>query len=309
MTDHPPDNTGAAEISRTLSVSDLVTTTAAICDGFLTQALAKIEKATPLIKEARQFRLALKSIPEIAGLLGCEEIYEDLLSAAGLSEKARSHLEKEELESVLGEVLRAIGKRSQRGWRDELVYRFLLTKGDALGGSMRNITGAFAGRRFSEAILHALDARGIKPAVRRSSNDREKIQEIEWKGRLLLFDKPPKFFGNNIDVILLGKLSRKTPTPDLLETQTAFVACGELKGGIDPAGADEHWKTARSALERIRASFPADRCPALFFCGAAIETAMAKEIVAQLKDGRLTRAANLTVPKQVGELADWLVAL
>jgi hypothetical protein len=30
---------------------------------------------------------------------------------------------------------------------------------------------------------------------------------------------------------------------------------GELKGGIDPAGADEHWKTARTALQRIDDAF------------------------------------------------------
>jgi len=30
---------------------------------------------------------------------------------------------------------------------------------------------------------------------------------------------------------------------------------GELKGGIDPAGADEHWKTGNTALNRIRESF------------------------------------------------------
>jgi type II restriction enzyme len=33
------------------------------------------------------------------------------------------------------------------------------------------------------------------------------------------------------------------------------ISCGELKGGIDPAGADEHWKTAVSAFRRITTSF------------------------------------------------------
>jgi len=30
---------------------------------------------------------------------------------------------------------------------------------------------------------------------------------------------------------------------------------GELKGGIDPAGADEHWKTANKALDKMRKPF------------------------------------------------------
>lgn len=37
------------------------------------------------------------------------------------------------------------------------------------------------------------------------------------------------------------------------------IMFGELKGGIDPAGADEHWKTGNSALNRIRTNFKAAR--------------------------------------------------
>lgn len=93
-----------------------------------------------------------------------------------------------------------------------------------------------------------------------------------------------------------------------MEAPESYLACGELKGGIDPAGADEHWKTATRALDRIRESFQT-RSPALFFVGAAIETTMAKEIFAQLSDGSLSYAANLTAPEQLADLADWLVRL
>lgn len=86
------------------------------------------------------------------------------------------------------------------------------------------------------------------------------------------------------------------------------AASGELKGGIDPAGADEHWKTARSALDRVREVFGGNP-PALFFVGAAIEWAMAREIFADLQTGRILYAANLTVPEQVADLASWLVSL
>jgi hypothetical protein len=40
--------------------------------------------------------------------------------------------------------------------------------------------------------------------------------------------------------------------------------------GIDPAGADEHWKTANFALERIRKSFAKKKKPQTFFIGASI---------------------------------------
>ncbi|MFH1893464.1 MAG: AvaI/BsoBI family type II restriction endonuclease [Candidatus Zixiibacteriota bacterium] len=96
---------------------------------------------------------------------------------------------------------------------------------------------------------------------------------------------------------------------ELLEDRDKYLACGELKGGIDPAGADEHWKTANSALGRIRQHFSGADRPALFFVGAAIETAMAEEIFAQISDGQLTCAANFTVPQQVLDLASFLVTL
>jgi type II restriction enzyme len=94
---------------------------------------------------------------------------------------------------------------------------------------------------------------------------------------------------------------QELPSPDIqpsvFEDKTLYLACGELKGGIDPAGADEHWKTAGSALARIR-SRCGRRCPRLFFAASAIEEAMAKEIYHQLRIGKLSHAANLTVTKQ-----------
>jgi type II restriction enzyme len=90
-----------------------------------------------------------------------------------------------------------------------------------------------------------------------------------------------------------------------------YLACGELKGGIDPAGADEHWKTATTAFSRIREGF--NKCgrpiPQLFFVGAAIASFMATEIYSSLRKGELRYAANLTVPEQLSSLAQWLVSL
>jgi type II restriction enzyme len=122
-----------------------------------------------------------------------------------------------------------------------------------------------------------------------------------------LFDRSPAFVGKNLDAVLLDTSTGRSEK-QCFGDQSCYLACGELKGGIDPAGADEHWKTANSALGRIRHAF-GDQRPCLFFVGAAIEAAMAVEIFAQLSDGRLTYAANLTVPEQVGDLATWLSGL
>jgi Restriction endonuclease BsobI len=99
-------------------------------------------------------------------------------------------------------------------------------------------------------------------------------------------------------------------SPSILATATAYIALGELKGGIDPAGADEHWKTARTALERIRSSFAMqDKHPYLFFIGAAIERKMSLEIWQMLEDRSLANAANLTAPEQSSSLCAWLTQL
>ena len=89
------------------------------------------------------------------------------------------------------------------------------------------------------------------------------------------------------------------------------IMFGELKGGIDPAGADEHWKTGNTALERIRTKFGAAGYPQIMtsFIGAAIELAMAQEIYAQLESGTLTNAANLTNNNQLIEYCNWLIDL
>jgi type II restriction enzyme len=87
-----------------------------------------------------------------------------------------------------------------------------------------------------------------------------------------------------------------------------YIALGELKGGIDPAGADEHWKTASTALERIRSAFSSRKLkPKTFFIGAAIEKAMAAEIFEQLSSGILDNAANLTDEDQLVSVSNWLI--
>ncbi len=89
-----------------------------------------------------------------------------------------------------------------------------------------------------------------------------------------------------------------------------YLALGELKGGIDPAGADEHWKTANTALDRIRNAFSGSNCnPETFFVGAAIENAMAKEIYHQLNNRTLSNGANLTSEDQIVSLCDWLIKI
>ena len=139
---------------------------------------------------------------------------------------------------------------------------------------------------------------------------------IDGESRTLVYNLTVPLVKKNVDLCLFrckpdsivrrGKNKKHSAhyTPDL------YIALGELKGGIDPAGADEHWKTANSALQRIRTAFSKNRLnPKIFFVGAAIEKAMAEEIYNQLKSQTMTSAANLTNEAQVASLCRWLIHL
>jgi type II restriction enzyme len=144
----------------------------------------------------------------------------------------------------------------------------------------------------------------------------ERAKSITWKTsknktRTLYFNINVPVVGknSNIDIILL-----KTTLTDDIKAVTSkgenYLALGELKGGIDPAGADEHWKTAKTAMDRIKNSFKKKgHAPKLFFIGAAIETKMAAEIYENLKSKYISNAANLTKPEHITALSEWLINL
>lgn len=93
-----------------------------------------------------------------------------------------------------------------------------------------------------------------------------------------------------------------TPSADLhsgrlvddIDTDVLWAA--EVKGGADPAGSDEHWKTASRALSRIiEAAKDADQPkPSLSFIGATIVSKVAVEIMAWIDRGDLASAYNLS---------------
>lgn len=131
----------------------------------------------------------------------------------------------------------------------------------------------------------------------------------EGQDRTLFYNLNVPLFKKNVDVCLLN-CSYQEFLPITIKDPHFYLALGEIKGGIDPAGADEHWKTANSALGRIRTAFSAQGlAPRTFFLGAAIAKNMAEEIWNQLEDGPLTNAANGTDEVQTDSLCHWLCSL
>jgi len=308
------------------SARALETVYEAVRAGFVALALEKSRRATPFVAEARALRVQAQRAKTPDDLLGIVDIQPALLAAAGLSIKAAGHIEDVDRQRAIRDLIREFLEPAGASFVEELVFRFLLTRGDALGGSMRNVAGFLAQRKLVRTIIASLrlanrecrwTRESTKPAWEDLPDDSVDIEPmlrgLSWtageKRRMLLCNITPPMLKNNVDVVLLDAQTTNVPRA-LVGMPSAYIALGELKGGIDPAGADAHWKTARSALGRIREAFSS--CtpqPQLFFVGAAIERKMADEIWAMLGTRRLDNAANLTDDSQLNSVVAWLCSL
>lgn len=204
-----------------------------------------------------------------------------------------------------------------------------MTRGDALGGIMRNLAGSLAEKKLIRGLISSLSLKGIsfkylhkqsKSWIDGNSLDttiEENTKGLYWQikknHRTLLFNLTPPFISKNVDLCLFdGEFSEfnNVNEDSIHKTPDKYISLGELKGGIDPAGADEHWKTANTALNRIRKAFTNQKLnPSTFFIGAAIEKSMAQEIYSQLQSHTLSNAANLTVDAQLVSVCDWICSL
>jgi hypothetical protein len=307
------------------SSHDLETTYEAVRAGFVALALEKNRRATPFVAEARALKSAASRAKAPIDLVKMPEIRSGLLTAAGVSEKAAGHLEDADKDEAIAGLIGKFLESAGANFVEELVFRFLLTRGDTLDGSMRNVGGFMAQCKLSRFLIAHLNLGATtyrwlpsdgKTWAERPKDDADielNLRGLAWgegpKARTLLYNLTVPLFGNNVDLCLFCCNAHEM-TKTVHANAKAYVALGELKGGIDPAGADEHWKTARTALGRIRDAFAKQKLrPHTFFIGAAIEMKMASEIWAMLQRGELENAANLTNDEQMTSLARWLCAL
>jgi hypothetical protein len=307
------------------SARNLETSYEAVRAGFVALALEKNRRATPFVAQARALKALASKAQSARDLLKIDGIQPALLTAAGVSDKATNYLQDSDNREAIDGLIKNFLEPAGASFVEELVFRFLLTRGDTLGGSMRNVGGFMAQKKLTRAIIAYLKLGRHKCQwLHNETNAWVELQEddtgvelslrgLYWetrKGpRTLIYNVTVPFFRNNVDLCLFN-CSAKSPSRQAIKTPSAYIALGELKGGIDPAGADEHWKTARTALNRIQGAFSKRKLkPSTFFIGAAIEAKMAKEIWQMLKRGRLDNAANLTDEDQVASLSEWLCTL
>lgn len=286
--------------------SDLVTPSSQTIDGFAWQAQQKVTLGAAYLSTADYFARNATRISSVQDILDDTNLLDFALGACALSRKSLNYLDPKARKSMIGKAI-DIKKLSDKVYLRALEQRYLLTCGDSIGGSMRNVVGQAAQNKLSHVIIERLNSSGITYTFS-SNRANSKILTIDWRGkkgvRRLVFDKKSPIVGKSIDFILLKNSLSLSKAAD-------HIACGELKGGIDPAGADEHWKTARAALNRIEVVFSAKNIsiPKLFFIGAAIESSMATEIFNRLSTGEMYAAANLTNSQQLNELVDMLIQL
>jgi len=313
---------------RIASPQDLVTPRAEIRAGFIALALEKTRESTPVVDEGKALKTLASSAKKPKELIAIKEIHNALLTAAGLSDKAKNHLTSSDKTKAIKRLIDEFLAPEGEHFVDELVYRFLLTRGDSLGGKMRNLAGKIGEQRFIRMLtatcavggvsVKYLDAKSGKWHDDIESAAMERVKALCWESdtnaRTLVCNRTVPIVRKNVDFCLLDcsidEVSSKKAQAAVLAEPKKYLALGELKGGFDPAGADEHWKTANTALSRIRESFnKREANPGTFFIGAAIENAMAEEIHRQLKTGLLSNAANLTNENQVVDLCDWLIRM
>lgn len=311
------------------SIESLVTTHEETRAGFLSIALEKNKVGDPYVKNALAFKAMAAHTSSPDDFLVMPQIRPFLLTASGLSDKSMKYLTEQDETTAIQELIDKFLKPAGANYIDEATFRYLLIKGDALGGTMRNKIGALGQEKLIRAIFSSMDVRGIQcmwlPNTSNATSWQQKnygaagiesqVKALQWNNnngsRILVFNMNVPTVKKNVDICLYSATTAEYDRGRIVRRPERAVMLGELKGGIDPAGADEHWKTANTALERIRTSFSSVGFSDVktSFVGAAIETAMAGEIFEQLQSGVLDNAANLTNTNQLIEYCNWLIEL
>jgi len=145
-----------------------------------------------------------------------------------------------------------------------------------------------------EGFLEIINVSNLAATIDRLREQRIVYREIGLSnGRSLLLNKQLTWYYQENTQQRQIKIG-----PDMLSIDDSIGQLwgGELKGGADPAGSDEHWKTATRAFDRIH-----DACnktqrpnPKLSFIATILVDRVAREAYQWIQDGKLVSVYNLT---------------
>jgi len=199
---------------------DLVTLREQTRAGFVAMALEKNYLAIPYIEEAKVLKMLAQKVKKPIDLLHKDNLRTGLLSASGLSEKSLNYLTEEDKTLAIKELIKKFLEPAGNKFIDELVYRYLLVKGDALGGKARNLAGALGERKFLRTLLSVFHIAGVSYKWRdketqqwsekrkNNPNIENKLNAIQWvakrKSRILLMNITVPIVKKNIDISIIN---------------------------------------------------------------------------------------------------------
>lgn len=137
-------------------VDDLITTRSETRRAFIEFAMVKNQRCAPFIDQAKVLKRSAEQAQSPQDLLEMSQIERSLLVAAGISDKAINYFDEEAKREALKKLIEEFLVPAGAEFVEELVFRFLLIKGDALGGSMRNVIGELAVKKLIRRFLSVL---------------------------------------------------------------------------------------------------------------------------------------------------------
>lgn len=233
----------------------MVTTHEQTRAGFLNIALEKNKVGDPYVKNALAFKAMVANTKGPDEFLDMPEIRPFVPTASGLSEKSMKYLDEGDQTAAIKELIENFLKPSGSDYIDETIYRYLLIKGDAVGGTMRNRIGALGEERLIRAILSNMNVQGIEydwmaniqgsfPWAHKSCDDTEiekNMKALHWKNskgdRVLGFNLNVPTVKKNVDICLFECDMAEYDKGKIVKKPEKALMLGELKGGIAHSGA------------------------------------------------------------------------
>lgn len=134
------------------SSKDLETTHKAVREGFIAQAFERNRRATPYIAETKALRVAAVTAKAPDYLLNIPDMQSALSTAAGLPSRENTYLLSEDKKEAIAGLIENFPDPAGKNFVEELVFRFLLMRGGALGVSLRNIDGISQSPHFHKVL-------------------------------------------------------------------------------------------------------------------------------------------------------------
>jgi hypothetical protein len=140
---------------------DLVTSKEQTRAGFIALALEINYLAVPYVEEAKALKALAQNVKYPYDLLKIQDLRIGLLTASGLSDKSLNHLTEDDKTTAIKGLIEKFLEPAGENFVDELVYRYLLTKGDTLGGKVRNLADTLGERKFLRTLISVLNISGL----------------------------------------------------------------------------------------------------------------------------------------------------